>query len=38
MDGDCAAFERVLVEAQARCPIRILGYVAISLAGADAAR
>jgi len=23
--GDCAAFQRVLVEAQARCPIRILG-------------
>lgn len=24
--GDWAACERVLVEAQARCPIRILGY------------
>jgi putative transposase len=24
--GDFAAFEHVMVEAQARCPIRILGY------------
>jgi hypothetical protein len=25
-DGGFAAFQRVMVEAQARCPIRILGY------------